>query len=197
MDVVRKEGARVKHIILRLDVLTWSEIEPEYANKVAAMDRAMASFPDLLTVTLETNDARESAELVDEFPSLRGRLRQRTCEEARKIAEKAKRTPEFVKDTTVSSIWYSESINDSRWCVEAQPPYTFELTTYRRGRAYRRGSDLKRLEVFLQRSIIQRRATQRSQQYSTHSAISSRNQHLFDLQAVSRSPAARPRLYTL
>ena len=103
--------ARVTHILVRFDTLLLAQAAPAYMDTVTSMEMAMNVLPELRTVTLETIEEEESAELADRLDVLAnsGKLRRRTCEEGQKITEEAQCNLDHVGEwVVVSPLWQVE-----------------------------------------------------------------------------------------
>ena len=121
--VTNDQQARVTHIVLRLDVPVWRELDAAYADNIASMEGYMTRLPCLQVVILETAVPGESDELADKLDILRirGKLRQRTCREALSAAHEARRKSRFtgIQDA-ISPLWYLDKPSGarSRWYVD-------------------------------------------------------------------------------
>ena len=118
--------ARVAHIVIRLDVPRSKREEPKYADAIASIQGPTAALFHLRTVTLETTDEADSAELVDKLALLSssGKLRRRTCREAQQIAQVASRDPAGYDENqgVISPLWYSDEYSRhqrEKWYVNA------------------------------------------------------------------------------
>ena len=117
-------SARVEHLVIRIDTLQWWFGFTH--SFMSSMSRAVATLLFLETVTFETFGEGEAAELVQRLLSLRrsGKLRQRTCEEGRKVAQEAccdtGTTTQKQAWPVVSPLWcldeYIEQ-DHKKWCV--------------------------------------------------------------------------------
>ena len=91
---------------------------------MGSIEGPLTTLSFLRTVTLETTDEAESADLAERFPVLRngGRLRHRTCTEAQKLAQDVQRNVAgYVEQHgAVSPLWYSDDYRGDRdqWYVD-------------------------------------------------------------------------------
>ena len=116
--------ARIERMVLRLETMALEAHDPAYIDRIAAIENDILTLPRLRTVTLETIEADESAELAEKLPRLHaiGKLRRRTCKEAQAIAQEALRPPAAGAKTEgiVSPLWFSDEFDEDdrdRWCV--------------------------------------------------------------------------------
>ena len=117
-------NARITQIVIRLDTIVLQAGDPTYSDRLGFIEDRIRLLPYLQAVTLETIQEDESAELAVKLPMLRssGKLRRRTCEEARTIAQDALRSSSGDSEIkgVVSPFWYSDEYKDKGrelWCA--------------------------------------------------------------------------------
>ena len=109
-NIEHNGGVRVTHIVIRFE----HQKQRRFSESlVDSMLMHIAHFPSLETVTLEAY-FRGSPGIAEKLSLLlreTGRVRQRTCAEARKIAKKAIKDPaRYSEENGVASpLWYSKS----------------------------------------------------------------------------------------
>lgn len=123
----RRAPASIRHVVVRLGEtavrhLEESKTDAATLDRFSTMDVYMSRFSRLQTVVLETSeDTRKSDPLADQLVFLRGsgRLRQRTSEQAQKIALEStdERHPLIARvhdGEAISPLWYAEKYEASR-----------------------------------------------------------------------------------
>ena len=114
----RDRGARVTHIVIRLDTLRVIIDNPTYADTLASIQAPAMSHPNIRIVTVETIDDAESVDLVARLDILNsiGMLRLRTCKQAQEVAQEALKNPAgYLEDQgVISPLWFSNDFSDDR-----------------------------------------------------------------------------------
>ena len=130
-EMTSSRGVRVTHIVVRLDVLRLQLEDLTYIDTIASIQEPSASLSCLRTVTVETTDEAENAEVVEKLPMLdhSGKLRRRTCKEAQTVAQEALQCPGYSEEWgIVSPLWYLNEYEDwqrNQWCADLSPVLIF------------------------------------------------------------------------
>ena len=106
---------RIAHIVIRPP--PWED----YTNRIASIEAPMLALPRLETLTLETIDKEDSAELAERLATSRKRgiLRRRTCKESWEIAQEAFKNPGSCSEEqgVVSPLWFTDCLGIHKLAV--------------------------------------------------------------------------------